>query len=151
MAQIRTEKRDVKGKAKRFPHKAVTEKIIKAFYAVYNSLGSGFLEKVYENALVIELREAGLEAEQQRPISVNYRGQVVGEYFADIVANNSIVLELKTVESLNEDHAAQLIHYLRATRFELGLLLNFGPKPQFRRILLTNEYKHPDSDQVDQC
>ena len=143
--------RDVKGQVQRFPQKTVTEKIIKAFYAVYNGLGPGFLEKVYENALVIELREAGLEPTQQKPITVSYRGQIVGEYFADIVVNDSIVLELKTVQNLNEDHAAQLINYLRATRFELALLLNFGPKAQFRRILLTKEYKHADSGQIDQC
>jgi GxxExxY protein len=78
-------------------------------------------------------------------VSVSYRGQTVGEYFADVVVNDAIILELKTVEQLGKDHAAQLINYLRATDFELGLLLNFGPKPQFRRILLTNEYKHPNN------
>jgi len=137
MTQIAREKKQ----ARRFPHKAVTDRILKAFYTVYNGLGRGFLEKVYENAPAIELREAGLEVEQQRPITVSYQGHVVGEYFADVVVNDSIVLELKTVEGLNEEHAAQLINYLRATSFELGFLLNFGPKAQFRRILLTDEYK----------
>jgi len=139
MTQIARENR----KARRFPHKAVTDKIIQAFYAVYNELGRGFLEKVYENALAIELRAAGLDIEQQRPITVSYQDQVVGEYFADVVVDDSVVLELKTAESLNEEHAAQLINYLRATSFELGFLLNFGPKPQFRRVLLTNEYERP--------
>ena len=129
----------------RFPHKRTTDKIIKAFYAVHNGLGPGFLEKVYENALAIEMRTAGLRVEQQRAVRVEYRQQVVGEYFADIVVDDSIILELKTVETLNEDHAAQLINYLRATDFELGLLLNFGPRPQFRRILLTEDYKHPNN------
>jgi len=129
----------------RFPHRATTDKILKAFYAVYNGLGPGFLEKVYENALVVELRELGVSVAQQRPITVTYRGQVVGEYFADIVADGKVILELKTVEALREEHAAQLVNYLRATRFELGLLLNFGPKPEFQRVLFTNDYKHPNS------
>ena len=142
MTQIKTEMQGAGRKVERFPHKAVTDKIIKAFYSVYNGLGPGFLEKVYENALAIELRGCGLRVEQQRPVSVCYHGEVVGEYFADIAINDSIILELKTVERLSENYAAQLINYLRATDFELGLLLNFGPKPQFRRILLTEEYKH---------
>ncbi|MBN1916961.1 MAG: GxxExxY protein [Verrucomicrobia bacterium] len=129
----------------RFPHKATTDRVLKAFYAVYNGLGLGFLEKVYENAMVVELCELGVKVAQQRPITVTYRGQVVGEYFADIVADGKVILELKTVESLGEMHVAQLMNYLRATRFELGLLLNFGPKPEFRRILFTNDYKHPIS------
>jgi GxxExxY protein len=144
MTQIDEAGASVVAEAARFPHKAATGRILEAFYAVYNGLGPGFLEKVYENALTLELKDLGLETDQQRPITVTYRDRVVGEFFADIVINNAIVLELKTVETLNDDHAAQVINYLRATDFELGLLLNFGPKPQFRRILLTNDHKHPN-------
>jgi GxxExxY protein len=145
MTQINKTDIDVAEKATRFPHKETTDRILKAFYAVYNGLGHGFLEKVYENALIVELKGLGLKAEQQRPITVTYRGQVVGEFFADVVVNDAVVLEPKTVERLVEEHAAQLINYLRATQYELGLLLNFGPKPQFRRILLTNDHKHPNN------
>ncbi len=123
-------------------HEEVTGKIIKTFYTVYNSLGNGFLEKVYENALLIELRKEGLLAEQQKKIEVFYESQRVGEYFADIIVEDIVILELKAVDSVVPEHEAQLINYLKATNIEVGLLLNFGPKPQVLRRILTNDRKH---------
>jgi GxxExxY protein len=119
-------------------HKEITDKIIKAFYNVYNSLGYGFLEKVYENAMMIELRKLGLNGQRQVPIKVYYEEQLVGEYFADIIVEDSIIVELKAAENLCEEHEFQLINYLKATELEIGLLLNFGKKPQFRRKIFTN-------------
>ena len=123
-------------------HEEVTGKIIKTFYTVYNSLGNGFLEKVYENALLIEVRKEGLLAEQQKKIEVFYESQRVGEYFADIIVEDIVILELKAVDSVVPEHEAQLINYLKATNIEVGLLLNFGPKPQVLRRILTNDRKH---------
>lgn len=120
-------------------HSETTGAIIKAFYKVYNELGFGFLEKVYENALVIELRELGLIVEQQKPIFVYYQGQLVGEYFADLVVNDSVILELKSAETISRAHEAQLINYLRATEFEVGLLLNFGKSPEYKRKIFENK------------
>jgi len=123
-------------------HEELTGRIIGAFYTVYNTLGHGFLEKVYENALVLELRKQGMVAEQQKRIDVFYDGQRVGEYFADILVDECIVLELKAAEAIAPEHEAQLINYLKATTLEVGLLLNFGPKPQFARRILTNDRKN---------
>src|SRR5690554_2056536 len=111
----------------------ITNKIIKAYYNVYNTLGYGFLEKVYENAMMIELKKAGLNSRRQVPISVFYEEQLVGSYFADILVEDSIVVELKAAENLCEEHEVQLINYLKATNLEIGLLFNFGKKPQFKR------------------
>lgn len=122
-------------------HKDITDKIIKAFYTVYNELGYGFLEKVYQNALLLELIVIGFTCEKQKPIKVYYHEQVVGEYFADIIINGSVIIELKAVETLVEEHEYQLINYLKATNIEVGLLLNFGRKPQFRRKVFTNDLK----------
>lgn len=119
-------------------HKDITDKIIKAFYEVYNELGYGFLEKVYENALFIELTSLGLICEKQKKINVFYDNQLVGEYFADIIVNNAVIVELKAAETLCEEHEFQLLNYLKATDIEVGLLLNFGKKPQFKRKILTN-------------
>jgi len=119
-------------------HKEISDKIIKAFYNVYNSLGYGFLEKVYENAMMIELRKLGLTVQRQVPIKVFYEEQLVGEYFADIIVEGNIIVELKATENLCETHEFQLINYLKATEVEIGLLLNFGKKPQFRRKIFTN-------------
>ena len=110
-----------------------TGKIIKGFYAVYNDLGFGFLEKVYENALVVELESLGLAVEQQKPINVYYRDILVGEFFADLVVNSHVIVELKSAESIARAHEAQLINYLRATRYEVGLLLNFGKTAEYKR------------------
>jgi GxxExxY protein len=118
--------------------KDITDLIIKAFYNVYNTLGYGFLEKVYENAMMIELRKLGLTAHRQVPIKVFYEEEIVGEYFADIIVEENIILELKAAENLCEAHECQLINYLKATEIEVGLLLNFGKKPQFKRKIYTN-------------
>ncbi len=122
-------------------YQELTSKIIACFYKVYNTLGFGFLEKVYENALLIELNKSGLIAERQKPIKVQYESQIVGEYFADIIVNNKVILELKAVESLIEEHELQLINYLKATKIELGLLLNFGKKPEICRKIFTNDLR----------
>ncbi|MEY4876711.1 MAG: hypothetical protein RL708_1860 [Bacteroidota bacterium] len=122
-------------------HAATTDIILKSFYKVYNTLGYGFLEKVYQNALLIELDEQGLKCEANFSIKVFYNNVNVGNYFADIVVNDSIILELKAAEVLVEENEFQLINYLKATEFEVGLLLNFGKKPQFKRKIFTNDRK----------
>lgn len=118
-----------------------TKKIIKCFYEVYNTLGYGFLEKVYEKALIKELIANNFYCEEQKKIEVLYKGENVGEYFADILVDNEIILELKATESLCEEHEYQLINYLKATNIELGLLLNFGRKPEIKRKIFTNDRK----------
>ena len=122
-------------------HRETTDKILKAFFHVYNTLGHGFLEKVYENALAIALRKLGICVEQQVPISVFFEGELVGEYFADMRADRNVMVEIKAAESLHPAHEAQLLNELRATPTEVGLLLNFGHKPEFRRKLFTNDRK----------
>ena len=122
-------------------HAALTDRIIGAFFTVYNRLGYGFTEKVYENALALELRKLGLRVEQQKPISVYYDGQVVGEYFADIVVNGAVILELKAVRRFLKEHEAQLLNYLKATAVEVGMLLNFGPESDVRRKVYDNDRK----------
>ena len=119
-------------------HSEITGAIIKSFYRVYNSLGYGFLEKVYENALVIELVELGLLVEQQKGVNVYYRDKLVGEYFTDLVVENAVIVELKTAVSITPAHEAQLINYLRATEFEVGLLLNFGQTAEYKRKIFGN-------------
>jgi len=116
-------------------YQAVTEMIIGAYFRVYNSLGYGFLEKVYENAMVMELTEEGFQIGQQQCITVYYKGTVVGDYVADITVNDKIIIEMKACECLREEHSAQLMNYLKATDMEVGLLLNFGRKPEFRRVV----------------
>ncbi len=122
-------------------HNNLTEKIIGAFFTVYNALGYGFLEKVYENALALELRKQGFQVEQQKPITVYYDNRPVGQYFADIIVNDVVILELKAVHQLLKEHEAQLLNYLKATAFEVGLLLNFGPKATFKRKVYGNDRK----------
>ena len=122
-------------------HKELSDLIINAFYTVYNALGYGFLEKVYENALFTELKNKGLHCEKQKPIKVYYDQKVVGEYFADIIVEDSIIIELKATESLMDEHEVQLVNYLKATEIEVGLLLNFGKKPTFKRKIFTNNFK----------
>lgn len=126
---------------KDFKHKEITEQIIKLFYQVYNELGFGFLEKVYQNALFIELVANGFEVEPQKQIKVHYKGRQIGEYYADIIVNGLVILELKATESLVEEHELQLINYLKATNIEVGLLFNFGTKPEFRRKAFSNDRK----------
>jgi GxxExxY protein len=120
-------------------HSEITDLIIKCFYKVYNKMGYGFLEKVYQNSLLIELRNAGLFCEPQKQIKVLYQNQIVGEYFADIVVNDCVIVELKAAETLVEEREFQLINYLKATEVEVGLLLNFGKKPEVKRKIFTNE------------
>lgn len=132
-------------------HADITEKIIKAFYQVYNTLGYGFLEKVYENALLLELQEMGFQVSAQYPIKVYYHNQPVGEYYADIIVDDKIILELKAAERLIEDHKAQLLNYLKATEKEVGLLLNFGKKPEFKRVIFTNDRKRLNTDRTDRA
>jgi len=122
-------------------HQDITDKIIKAFYNVYNELGFGFLEKVYQNALFLELIAMGLVCEKQKQIKVYFKEQIVGEYYADLIINNCVIIELKAAEAIVEEHEYQLINYLKATEIEVGLLLNFGKKPQFKRKLFTNDLK----------
>lgn len=120
-------------------YKELTSEIISAFYKVYNELGFGFLEKVYENALYIELLKRGLGVEKQKPIKVQYDGNLVGEYFADLFVNDLVIIELKAVECLIQEHELQLINYLKATDVEVGLLLNFGAKPEIKRKIFSNK------------
>ena len=115
----------------------ITYQINGAVFEVNRSLGSGFLEKVYENALMIELQKGGLEPQNQVPIKVTYKGIEVGEYFADIVVNNQVILELKAVQPLQKIHEAQILNYLKATGFKVGMLVNFTyPKAQIKRFVL---------------
>lgn len=119
-----------------------TQIINQAFYTVYNTLGFGFLEKVYERAMLIELKNAGLQCAQQQLVKVYYKGEQIGHYYADIIIENKIIIGLKAVEALCEEHEAQLVNYLRVSKIEVGVLLNFGKKPQHKRRVLTNEYKN---------
>ena len=119
----------------------LTEQIIGAAYNVHKKLGYGFLEKVYENALAIELKKANLDVEQQKPVDVFYDGIKIGNYFADMVVNDLVVLELKAVDSLSEAHEAQLLHYLKSSEYEVGLLINFGTKVTIKRKVFDNENK----------
>ena len=122
-------------------HSEITGEIIQGLYQVYNALGFGFLEKVYENSLALELRERGLIVVQQKPISVYYKGVVVGEYFADLLVDDVVLVELKAASKIIEAHEAQLLNYLRATDIEVGLLLNFVENPDHKRKLYTNDNK----------
>ena len=127
-------------------YKDLTEKIIGAAYAVYNTLGWGFLEKVYENALVIELRKICFKVVQQAPINVYYDGVVVGEYLADPLVEDKVIVELKAIKALSEVHEVQLVNYLAATPIEVGLLLNFGEELEIKRKVFDNERKKIRAD-----
>lgn len=122
-------------------HSELTGKILGVFFQVHKELGYGFSEKVYENALVILLNEIGLKVESQVHLPVYFHGQKVGEYIADLIVENVVLLELKAAEKIVEDHAAQLLNYLKATNIEVGLVLNFGPTAEFRRKVYDNERK----------
>ncbi len=127
--------------AEEYKHKEITDLIIGAFYTVYNTLGYGFLEKVYENALAIALCKLGLDVVQQAPIHVYYEGHVVGEYFADLLVAGAVIVELKAGRALAAEHEAQLLNYLKATPYEVGLLFNFGAKPEMKRKAYDNARK----------
>ena len=120
----------------------ITSEVLNAFYDVYNELGYGFLEKVYQNALFNELTQRGIQCQKEYPISVYYKGICVGDYYADILIEDKIILELKAVKTILPEHLAQLNNYLRATDAEVGLLLNFGMEPQKKRIVFTNDRKN---------
>ena len=122
-------------------HGELTKKIIGVFCDVYNELGYGFLESVYEESLVISLREADLRFERQLAIPVWFRGHQVGQFRGDILVEGKVLLELKSTRTLEAAHEAQLLHYLKSTEIEIGLLLNFGSRPQFRRLLFDNQRK----------
>lgn len=122
-------------------HRELSQVIIGSFYEVYNQLGYGFLEQVYETALAHELTKRGLNVERQAAIRVYYDGRVVGEFFADLLVENCIIVELKAAESIHARYEAQLLNYLKATDVEVGLLLNFGPEARFKRKVFTNVRK----------
>jgi len=125
---------------KMYLHSDLTGRILKAFYKVYNTLGYGFLEKVYQNSMLIELRTLGVKCSSELPIKVYYEDHLVGDYYADILVDGLVIVELKAIERLAPEHEVQLVNYLKGTRTEVGLLLNFGPKPQQVRRVLTYEY-----------
>ena len=133
--------------ADRFKYKEITDIILRSFYEVYNELGDGFLESVYENALYIVLTGYGLYVERQKDISVFFRGNIIGDFKADLIVNEKVIVELKAVRTLNPAHVAQLINYLKATNVEVGLLLNFGKKPEFKRFIYDNKRKNISDDQ----
>ena len=117
--------------------KELTEKVIGACYKVHNTLGQGFLERVYENALYVELRNQGIDVRQQVPIKVRYESVEVGEFFADLLVNDSLIVELKATQGISKSHEMQLINYLKATGITLGLLVNFGNRCEIRRKINT--------------
>ena len=123
-------------------HEAITNRIIQAFFKVYNTLGYGFLEKVYRNALCCELKELGLKVSMEKKIVVYYKTYPVGEYCADLLIEDVVICELKTSETLCESDENQLINYLRATELEVGLLLNFSKKPEVKRKVFDNDRKY---------
>jgi GxxExxY protein len=125
-----------------FKHKELSEILIGIFYDVYNALGYGFLEKVYENSFALELDNFGIPYKVQEPIEVFYKGLQVGFYKADIVVDDKIIIELKAAESLCEENECQLLNYLRATNIEVGLLFNFGKTAQFKRLVYSNSRKN---------
>ena len=122
-------------------HSTTTDAIIGAFYDVYNELGQGFLESVYREALAVVLAERGLTVEQEKPVTVIFHHATVGVFRTDLLVNKTVIVELKCARNLDSAHEAQLLNYLKATELEVGLLLNFGIRPQFRRMLLDNVRK----------
>ena len=129
-----------------FKYKEITDIILRSFYEVYNELGDGFLESVYENALYIVLTGYRLYVERQKDIAVFFRGKVIGDFKADLIVNEKVIVELKAVSTLNPAHEAQLINYLKATNIEVGLLLNFGKKLEFKRFIYDNKRKNISND-----
>lgn len=121
-------------------HREITSRIIGCIYTVHNMLGAGFLESVYRNALAIELKKTGLQVQKEFPIQVHYKSEIVGDYKVDLFVENKVILELKAVRELHSAHEAQLIHYLKATGIEVGLLVNFGPSAQIKRKVYEKYY-----------
>jgi GxxExxY protein len=126
---------------RRLKHQELTEQIIGVFFEVYNEMGPGFLESVYIEALGVAFRQAGLRVEREIPLSVHFRGEVVGHFRADLVVGGAVLVEAKACACLHQAHKAQVLNYLRATVLEVALLLNFGPRPTIRRLLLDNTEK----------
>jgi GxxExxY protein len=122
-------------------HESLTEKLIGTFYTLYNELGHGFLESVYQRGFVLMLADQGITFVEQAPIRVMHRGRELGEFRADLLVENIVLVEFKAVKALEAAHEKQVFNYLKATNIEVGLLFNFGPRAQFRRILLENSYK----------
>jgi GxxExxY protein len=124
-------------------HEEITSRIIKVFYEVYNDLGYGFSEKIYERAMAIALADEGLKVESQKAMQVNFRGQLIGEYAADAMVDDAVIVEYKAATAIVEAHESQLLNYLKASDSEVGLILNFGPRPEIKRMVLDNELKKP--------
>jgi GxxExxY protein len=122
-------------------HESITSTILKVYYEVYNELGYGFLEKVYQNAMYLELQSRGFKVEAQKQIKVYFKKQLVGEYYSDLLVEDKVIIELKATELLMNIHVAQIMNYLKATPIEVGLLLNFGEEPEFKRLIYTNNRK----------
>lgn len=121
---------------KTYQYHKLTRKIIKGYYEVYNELGTGFLESVYEKAMIFVLRnDLNLNLKPQAPIKVSFRDKIVGTFKTDLLVENKVIVELKAVSQLRKEHKAQLINYLKATEIELGLLMNFGEDPEFKRFI----------------
>lgn len=129
-------------------HSELTRKIIGCALEVFHQLGPGFLERVYENALVMELRSKEMDVIQQYPINVSYKGAVVGEYYADILVNNCVILEIKAVSALNDIHQAQLLNYLKACQLEVGLLINFGDDIEWKRKVMSKRRPRTHKEQL---
>lgn len=129
------------GSESKLKYADLTDRVIGVFYDVYNELGHGFLESTYSAAMLVALEEHGFQASREAPIPVWFRSRKVGQYFADLIVEDRIILELKASRTIEPAHEAQLLHYLRATEIEVGLLLNFGLRPQFRRLLFDNDRK----------
>jgi len=122
-------------------HSELSDKIIKVFYDIHNELGYGFSEKIYQKAFGIALRQIGLKVDEQVPIKVYFRGQEIGEYFADMIVNDLILIELKSVRQIVEEHESQLLNYLKSTEIEVGYVMNFGKSAEFKRKVLDNDRK----------
>jgi GxxExxY protein len=141
---------DERGSAKEeieeYIHEKLTERIIGVFYDVYNELGQGFLESVYQKAMIVALQHLGLLVESEVAVPVWFRGVKVGNFEVDVLVERSVLLELKAARALDSTHEAQTLNYLRATPIEVGLLLNFGPKPQVRRFVFSNDRKRTGPD-----
>jgi GxxExxY protein len=127
--------------SRRLVHQEITRVALITFFEVYNELGMGFLESIYRTALARALGERGLHVDVEVPIDVFFRHAVIGRCYADIVVENRVIIEVKAVRALASDHQSQLLHYLRATAMEVGLLLNFGPTPQYKRLIFSNTRK----------
>jgi GxxExxY protein len=122
-------------------HQELTGQIIRVFLDVYNDLGAGFLESVYVEALALALKQAGLSVAREMPLAVRFRGNVIGHFRADLVVGGRVLVETKACPSLHQVHSAQVLNYLRATVLEVGLLLNFGPRPSIKRLVFDNSRK----------